>query len=112
MIDSRAWSVSQPHAWQIGTLLMAGFFILLGIVFQLAQFGYDGLVVRNFWFISMLIGNIWTFVSTRADLPALGELLRFWPMLLVATGLALLALPHVSCANRLSVSRVRNMERD
>ncbi|HVB85992.1 MAG TPA: hypothetical protein VNK23_04905 [Candidatus Dormibacteraeota bacterium] len=112
MIDSRARSASQAPAWQIGTLLAAGFFILVGIVFQLAQFGYDGLVVRNFWFISMIISNVWSFLATRADLPALGDLLRFWPMLLVATGLALLALPYSTCAEKFPVAQARINSRD
>lgn len=112
MIDSRSRSASQAPAWQVGTLLAAVFFILVGIVFQLAQFGYDGLVVRNFWFISMIIRNVWTFLATRADLPALGELLRFWPMLLVAAGLALLALPYSACAGKFSVSQARITSRD
>jgi len=112
MIDLRARSVSQAPAWQIGTLLAAGFLILLGIVFQLAQFGYDGLVVRNFWFISMVVSNVWNFLATSADLPAFGELLRFWPMLLVATGVALLALPYSACAGKFCVSQARFTERD
>jgi len=112
MIDSRTRSAFPAPAWQIGTLLAAGFFILLGIVFQLAQFGYDGLVVRNVWFLSMIISNVWTFLANRADLPALGELVRFWPMLLVATGLALLALPYSACADKVSVSQARIADRD
>jgi len=112
MIDSRARFASQAPAWQIGTLLAAGFLILVGIMFQLAQFGYDGLAVRNFWFISMIAADVWTFLATRADLPALGEMLRFWPMLLVATGLALLALPYSACAGKFSASQARITDRD
>lgn len=112
MIDSRARFASHAPAWQIGTLLAAGFLILVGIVFQLAQFGYDGLAVRNFWLISMIATDVWTFLATRADLPALGELLRFWPMLLIATGLALVALPYTPCVARLSVAQARITDRD
>ncbi|MGH9716575.1 MAG: hypothetical protein ACRD4R_07600 [Candidatus Acidiferrales bacterium] len=113
MIDSRPRFTSQASAWQIGTLLPAGFLILVGIVFQLAQFGYDGLAVRNFWFVSMIVSNIWSFLAARSNLPALDELLRFWPMLLVATGLALLALPYSPCAAaRPSVSQARIANRD
>jgi hypothetical protein len=95
----------------IGTTLAAGFFILAGIVFQLAQFGYDGLAEKNFWFISMLATNIWSFVAANSNLPALGEFMRFWPMLLVAAGLVLLAIPYSACA-RLNVARARITDRD
>lgn len=106
-------STLNPHgsAWHSGTWLAAGFLILVGAVFQLAQFGYDGLVVKNFWFIYMIAGNIWSFLAAHFNLPAPGEMLRFWPMLLVAMGLALLAIPYSACA-RLSVSQARITDRD
>jgi hypothetical protein len=112
MKDTHPWRASRASTWHTGTLLAAGFFILLGIVFQLAQFGYDLLAVRNFWFLSMVAGNIWNFLTARSYLPALGELLRFWPMLLVATGLALLALPYSPCVARYSASQARIANRD
>jgi len=112
MTYAHPWRASGASTRHTGMLLAAGFFILLGIVFQLAQFGYDGLIVRNFWLISMIISNVWTFLATRADLPALGNLLRFWPMLLVATGFALLALPYSPCVARYSASQARIANRD
>lgn len=112
MIDSRRRIASRASEWHVGTLLAAGFLILLGIVFQLAQFGYDGLAVRDLWFLSMIAGNIWNFLAAHSYVPALGELLRYWPMLLVATGLVLLALPYSPCAARLSVSQARISNRD
>lgn len=111
MIDSNRRLSTRASAWHIGTLLGAGFLILVGVVFQLAQFGYDGVAINNFWFVSMILGNIWNFLATRFDLPALAELTRFWPMLLVATGLFLLALPYSACA-RLRVSEARITDRD
>ena len=112
MVDSKPRRSTQGSAWHIGTWLGAGFLILVGVVFQLAQFGYDGLAAKNLWFVSMIAANIWNFLAARADLPALSELLRFWPMLLVATGLALLAIPYSACSVRLSVSEARITERD
>lgn len=94
-----------------GTLLAAGFLILVGAMLQLAQFGYDGLAMKNFWFISMIAGNIWNFLAARSGLPALGEMLRFWPLLLVAMGLAVLAIPCSPCV-RLRASQVRISDRD
>ncbi|MGH9688488.1 MAG: hypothetical protein ACRD5K_15500 [Candidatus Acidiferrales bacterium] len=112
MLNARPGLSLHGTAWQVGTLLAAGFLILVGIVFQLAQFGYDGLAAKNLWFISMIAENIWNFLAVRSDLPALGELLRFWPLLLVASGLGLLAIRYSACAARLSVSQVRITDRD
>jgi hypothetical protein len=111
MIDRSPRLHARGSSLHIGTLLAAGFFILAGIVFQLAQFGYDGLAEKNLWFISMLATNAWSFLAANSDLPALSQFMRFWPMLLVAAGLALLAIPYSACA-RVSVSRVRITDRD
>jgi hypothetical protein len=112
MIDSNPRLASRGSAWHAGTFLAAGFLILVGVVFQLAQFGFDGLAVKNLWFISMIAGNIWNFLAARSNLPAFGELLRFWPMLIVATGIALLAIPFSTCAGRLCLSQARMTDRD
>lgn len=109
---ARPWRASRASVWHTGTLLGAGFLILLGIVFQLAQFGYGLLAVRDFWFLSMIAGNIWNFLAARSYLPELGGLLRFWPMLLVVAGLALFALPYSPCIARYAVSQARIADRD
>lgn len=111
MIDRRPRLRGRGSSLHIGTLLAAGFFILAGIVFQLAQFGYDGLAEKNFWFISTIATNVWSFVAANSNLPALSEFMRFWPMLLVAAGFALLAIPYSACA-RMSAARVRITDRD
>ncbi len=90
----------------------AGLLILVGVVYQLAQIGYGILTAKDFWFISMVAQNMWNFMSAGSDVPALGELLRFWPLLLVASGLGLLAIPYSACAARFSVSQVRITDRD
>lgn len=102
---------SSRFTWHIGNSLAAGLLILAGVVFQLAQFGYDGLAGKYLWFIPMVAANFWNFLAERSNLPALGELLRFWPMLLVAIGIALLALPYSACA-RLSSSQPRFTDLD
>jgi hypothetical protein len=111
MIDTRPKLNAHGSAWHMGTLVAAGLFILVGIVFQLGQFGYDGLAAKNLWFISMIVANTWNFLAARSDLPALTDVVRFWPMLLVATGLALLAVPYSAWAG-LSISRARITDRD
>jgi hypothetical protein len=112
MTESNSRLNFRGSARHIGTLLIAGFLIVVGIVVQLAQFGYDGLAEKNFWFISMIAGDIWNFLAVRSNLPALGELLRFWPMLFVAIGLALLAIPYSACGAKLCVAQARNSDRD
>lgn len=111
MIDPRTRLNSPRSTWQIGTSLAAGFLIIVGVVFQLVQFGYDGLAVKNLWFLSMIGANIWNFLAVRSNLPALGALLRFWPLLLVVTGLALLAIPYSRCM-RLNACEERISGRD
>jgi uncharacterized membrane protein YphA (DoxX/SURF4 family) len=69
----------------------AGLLILLGIVFQLAELGYGHINANNFWLFSVLASNVWGMVSTHLNVPALTEMLRFWPLLLVCSGFAMLA---------------------
>jgi hypothetical protein len=113
MSDTKSRLVSGYPACRVATMLAAGLMILLGIVFQLAQLGYDGFAMNNFWFVTTIAGNIWNFLLVRSDVPALGELLRFWPMLIVAAGLALLAVPYANlCAARISASQARIANRE
>jgi hypothetical protein len=80
---------------QAAATLAAGLLILLGIVFQVAELGYARyaqLDATNLWFVHMLVENLWTLLATRLNLPALGELIRFWPLLLVAAGFGILTL--------------------
>src|SRR6202142_2001863 len=69
----------------------AGLLILLGIVFQLAELGYGHVNANNFWLFSVLAANVWAIVSTHLNVPALTEMLRFWPRLLVCSVFAMLA---------------------
>ena len=64
----------------------AGLLILLGIVFQLAELGYGHMDSSNWWLLSVLASNLWNVLAAHVNLPALEELLRFWPLLLVCTG--------------------------
>lgn len=64
--------------------------ILLGILFQLGELGYGHLQSGNFWFFSTMMTDIWNILSLRLDVPALGEMLHYWPLALVGLGLAIL----------------------
>jgi hypothetical protein len=70
----------------VGAVLL----ILLGIVLQLDVLGYGHFSLDNFWFISVIAGGIWNILSSGMDLSAAQELLRFWPLLMVCSGLAIL----------------------
>lgn len=64
--------------------------IFLGIVFQWGQLGEGQFNVDGFWVIHMIAMNVWSLVAMHLGTPGLTEILRFWPVLLVAFGLAIL----------------------
>jgi hypothetical protein len=76
--------------------------ILLGIVFQLGELGYGHLRLDNLWLFSMMLADIWNILSMRLNLPSAGEVLRYWPLILVGLGLAILLATQ---ENRFSASR-------
>jgi hypothetical protein len=76
--------------------------ILLGIVLQLGELGYSHLRLDNLWLFSMMVGDIWNILSMRLNLPSSGEVLRYWPLILVGLGLAILLATQ---ENRFSASR-------
>jgi hypothetical protein len=80
----------------------AALLILLGIVFQLGELGYGHLRWDNLWLFSMMLANIWNILSMRLNLPSAGEVLRYWPLILVGLGLAILLATQ---ENRFSASR-------
>jgi hypothetical protein len=74
------------------TLGLAGavLVILLGVALQLDIFGYGHFNSDSFWFISMIAGAVWDIVATRMDMPTMNLLIRWWPLILVSAGLAML----------------------
>jgi len=73
-------------------IVAASLLILVGIVFQLSELGYSHVSPLNFWMIAMITEGAWNVLTLRSDVPALHELVRFWPLVLVAFGLGLLLL--------------------
>lgn len=75
-----------------GAVLMAGagLLILLGIVFQLAELGYGHMDTNNLWLFSVLASNVWDVAAAHMNVPALHDMLKFWPLLLVSSGLTML----------------------
>ena len=80
----------------------AALLILLGIAFQLGELGYGHLRLDNLWLFSMMLGDIWNILSVRLNIPNAGEVLRYWPLILVGLGLAILLATQ---ENRFSASR-------
>jgi hypothetical protein len=113
MTDARFEYVSGASACRAATVTLAALLLFVGIVFQLGEFGHGGFAVGNLWLFSMIAQNLWDLLAVHYNMPVLGELLRLWPLLLVAAGLALLAVPSSSpCPVGASVSEARVAKRE
>jgi hypothetical protein len=99
----------QSHAASISgaavLLALSGLLILLGIVFQLAELGYGHVRPDNIWLFSVIASGIWNILSLRLNTPALQELFRFWPLLLVGFGLAIMVATRENRSRRFARSR-------
>ena len=71
-------------------MVVASLLILLGTMFQLGELGYSHLSPANFWFATMVTESVWDFLAMHLDAPALRQLLRYWPLVLVAFGMGVL----------------------
>lgn len=68
----------------------ASVLVLVGIVFQGAELGYGHIAPANFWLFSVLATNIWNILSLHMNISSLQEFCRFWPLLLVGFGFAIM----------------------
>ena len=64
--------------------------ILLGLALQAAEIGWIHLWPRNFWLFSVIVPGLWNMLAVQWNAPVWQELLKFWPLALVVTGLAML----------------------
>jgi hypothetical protein len=64
--------------------------ILLGLTFETAEFGWAHLWPKNLWLFSVIVPGIWNMLAVQSNAPIWQELLKFWPLALVATGTAVL----------------------
>ena len=71
-------------------LFSAGLLILLGLAFQAAEIGWGHLIPNNFWLISVIVPGLWNMLAVQWNAPIWQELLKFWPLALVAMGIAML----------------------
>jgi len=90
MTDARPQLVSAPSISRSFAAIAAGLLIFLGVVFQLGEFICSNLSASSYWLIHMIAANIWSMVVLRLNEPEIADVLRFWPLLLVGFGLAIL----------------------
>jgi hypothetical protein len=83
----------------------ASVLVLVGIVFQGAELGYGHIAPANFWQFSVLATNIWNILSLHMNISTLQEFCRFWPLLLVGFGLAIMLAARENRSRGLSGSR-------
>lgn len=90
MTDATPRLVSEMSISRVATIMAAIMLIFLGIVFQWGQLGEGQFNVDGFWVIHTIAMNVWNLVAMHVGPLGLMETLRFWPLLLVAFGLAIL----------------------
>jgi hypothetical protein len=90
MTDARAQLVSQASISRMAATIGAGLLVFVGIVFQLCELGWGAQSANSFWLVRTIVGNVWDLLALRLDVPVIGEVLHFWPLILIAFGLAIL----------------------
>ena len=81
---------SAPSISRSLATVAAGLLICLGVVIQLGEFICGRLNATSYWLVHMIATNLWNALLLRLDAPGIGDALRFWPLLLVIFGLAIL----------------------
>jgi hypothetical protein len=81
---------SQNSVSRAAAMMAAIMLILIGIVFQWGQLGNGQSNTDGFWVIRMIAVNVWDLVSMHLGAPGLEGILKFWPLMVVAFGLAIL----------------------
>jgi hypothetical protein len=71
-------------------LLSATLLILLGLALQAAEIGWVRLWPSNLWLFSVIVPGLWNMLAVEWNGPIFQELLKFWPLALVASGMAML----------------------
>ena len=64
--------------------------ILFGIVFQVVELTCRNLHLGNLWLLSVLASDIWNILSVHFNVPAIGDVLLYWPLVMICMGLAIL----------------------
>jgi hypothetical protein len=71
-------------------LASATLLILFGIVFQVAELACRNLHFGNLWLLSVLASDIWNMLSVHFNVPSLGSVLLYWPLVMICLGIAIL----------------------
>jgi hypothetical protein len=71
-------------------LASATLLILFGIVFQVVELACRNLQVGNLWLLSVLASDIWNILSMRFNVPSIGAVLLYWPLVMICLGIAIL----------------------
>ena len=90
MTDAKPQFVSRRMTLRAALLLPAAALIFLGSMFQLGMLGYGNLNPRDLWPAMMIVESAWNLLVLHFNAPQLGDLFQFWPLLLVASGMAIL----------------------
>ena len=64
--------------------------ILFGIVFQVVELACRNLHFGNLWLLSVLAADIWNILSMHFNVPSIGAVLLYWPLVMICLGLAIL----------------------
>jgi hypothetical protein len=81
-------------------LIAATFLILLGTGFQAIEMGWGHLWPNNIWLFSVIVPGLWNMLAVQWNEPGWQEVLRFWPLALVATGVAMVLVQARAIAQR------------
>lgn len=87
---NRQSKAASEGSGSILAIIGAGLLIVLGVTFQLGELGYSHLSPSNFWLAAMVAEGAWNVLAMRLNVPVVGELLRYWPLVFVTFGLGLL----------------------
>ena len=71
-------------------LASATLLILFGVVFQVVELTCRNLHLGNLWLLSVLASDIWNILSVHFNVPAIGDVLLYWPLVMICMGLAIL----------------------
>jgi len=74
------------------TLLVAALLILVGSALQMGELGYGDIRPANLWMFSVIAPNIWNTLAAGLNAPYWQEVRKFWPLILVGAGVAVLFL--------------------
>lgn len=90
MTDAQPQLTSAPSISRTLAFTGASLLIFVGVMFQLGEFICNRLSGPSYWLLHMIAVNIWNTLVLKLDAPGIGDMLRFWPLLLVGFGLAVL----------------------